>query len=104
MEKFFKTLPDDKKILKTSYTKLHGKHLGRGALGEVYEGTLRIPNKKPVQVALKEMIQVSSYQDHEVELIKGLDVPTNGAARSRVGVGIVGKVLFSGARELIFSH
>ena len=70
MEKFFKTLPDDKKILKTSYTKLHGKHLGRGALGEVYEGTLRIPNKKPVQVALKEMIQVSSYQDHEVELIK----------------------------------
>ena len=33
---------------------------------------------------------------------KGLNVPTNGAPRSRVGV--VGKVLFSRARELIFSH
>ena len=73
MEKFFKTLADNKKIPKTSYTKLHEKHLGRGALGEVYEGTLRITNKKPlvsIKVALKEMVQVSSYQDHEVELIK----------------------------------
>ena len=42
--------------------------------------------------------------DFGVGSVKGLAVPTNGATRSRLGVGIVGKVLFSRARELIFSH
>ena len=35
-------------------------------------------------------------------LFKGLAVTTNGSPRSRVGVGMVGKVIFNRAKELIF--
>ena len=46
----------------------------------------------------------ANYVLDVISFIKGLAVTTNGPIRSRVGVRIVGKVLFSSARELIFSH